>query len=69
MISVKLKNYDREINVLTRREIIEQWKLGKKVLDYPCCPNCRDLLYKALEEDGYFCGNEGCKYYYSGGDV
>ena len=49
-----------EIDVLTRREVIEMWeKQPASILDSPVCPDCRDILFKK-ENDTWFCGNRNC---------
>jgi len=49
-----------EMDVLTRREVIEIWsRQNDELLDSPVCPNCHDLLVK--KSDGaWFCENGNC---------
>lgn len=58
MIELTLKNKTIK-KVMTRREIINSWIVQPEpMLNSPCCPNCRDLLDKDIDEH-YFYSNCG----------
>jgi len=45
----------------TRQDIIDAWNEGNIILlDYYCCPNCRDILYKSDDKKSFVCINSGC---------
>ena len=47
-------------DVLTRREVINEWNLDKRYHNRFCCPHCRDLL--VLRAKGLlFCENLHCE--------
>ena len=64
MTDIILINCPQKINALTRRDIIKNWERNEGYLDYLCCPNCRDLLFKRQNTEKYYCFNEGCKYFF-----
>ena len=52
-----------EIDVLTRREVIEMWeKQPASILDSPACPDCHNILFKGEKNDTWFCGNRNCAF-------
>jgi hypothetical protein len=48
------------MKALKRKEIIEIWKnQSKSLLNYYCCPHCRDILID-IGENHLKCGNLAC---------
>lgn len=56
----KIKFTDEEERlVMSRAEIMDVWQKQTTQLNDPCCPNCRDLLFRNINGD-FYCENPLC---------